>query len=148
MSFQARLMIGSVFALSLGSTAFSQAILEGGRKLQTTMTGAEEVPPGDQDGSGTATFVVNPGQRRICYTIQVSNIEAPTAAHIHVGAAGTAPAGNIVVPLVNPADGDVEACADVTRELALAILKNPSNYYINVHNVPHPPGAVRGQLAK
>ena len=135
-------------SLGAAGVATAQNVTDSGRKLQTTLTGAAEVPPGDPDGSGTATVTVNPGQKRICYTIHVSGIAPPTAAHIHVGAVGTAPPNNVVVPLDTPTDGHVEACAEVTRELALAILKEPSNYYVNVHNADHPTGAVRGQLAK
>jgi hypothetical protein len=142
----ARVLATVAGSLILSSAAIAQPAAEGGRKLMATLTGAAEVPAGDPDGSGMATFTVNPGQRRICYTVMVSGIATPTAAHIHIGAAGTAPPNNIVVPLEAPADGDADACADVSRELALAILKDPSNYYINVHNADYPTGALRGQL--
>ena len=142
----ARLLATVAGSLILSSAAIAQPAAEGGRKLTATLTGAAEVPAGDPDGSGTAKFTVNPGQGRICYTVMVSGIAMPTAAHIHIGAAGTAPPNNVVVPLEAPADGDAEACADVSRELALAILKDPSNYYINVHNADYPTGALRGQL--
>lgn len=141
-------MLALVSTIMLGVAASAQNIAEGGRKFTAMLTGAAEIPPGDPDGTGSATFTVNPGQQRICYTIEVSGIATPTAAHIHVGAAGTAPPNNVVVPLETPADGDAEACADVSRDLALAILKNPENYYINVHNADFRPGALRGQLSK
>lgn len=119
---------------------------EGGRKLEASLTGAAEVPgPGDSDGSGTARIIVNPGQMRICYELEVSNIAPATAAHIHVGAAGTA--GPPVVTLDPPSDGDSTGCIDVTREMAMNILRNPSGYYVNVHNADFGPGAIRGQLA-
>lgn len=128
----------------LASPASSQ---DGGRKLQASLTGAAEVPgPGDPDGSGSAALTVNPGQNRICYTLTVRDIEPARAAHIHEG--GPTVAGPIVVSLAAPANGSIEGCATVTRELALEILKDPADYYVNVHNAPFPGGAVRGQLGK
>jgi hypothetical protein len=141
----------SARAISLAAGAMLLAMpavaAEGGRKLDTSLTGAAEVPgPGDTDGAGTASVTVNPGQNQICYSLSVSNIEAATLAHIHQGAAGVA--GPVVVALRAPSNGSSKACATVTRELALAILKAPANYYVNVHNTPFPDGAIRGQLAK
>jgi hypothetical protein len=134
-------------AMTIGASAFAQTAADGGRKLQTSLTGAAEVPgPGDPDGTGTASVTVNPGQNRVCYELAVSNIDAANAAHIHEAAAGAA--GPVVVGLTAPSDGDSSGCVDVTRELALEILKRPQDYYVNVHNAAFPAGAVRGQLAK
>lgn len=122
---------------------------EGGRPITVSMTGAAErpIPPGgDPDGTGTATFRVNPGQGRICYTLTVANIEPATAAHIH--RAPPELAGPIVVPLDAPTDGSSEGCAAVERALAQEIIRNPSAFYVNVHNTPYPRGAVRGQLGR
>lgn len=120
---------------------------EGGRPITVQMTGAAERPgPGDENGAGTATFRINPGQKRVCYTLTVTDIATATAAHIHK--APPTEAGPIVVPLEAPADGSSEACADVTRELAMDLIKSPSDYYVNVHNAAFPAGAVRGQLGK
>jgi len=119
----------------------------GGRSLSTTLTGAAEVPgPGDPDGSGTATLTINPGLRTVCYSLTVTGIEPPTAAHIHVGSASVA--GRVVVPLSAPTSGSSSGCAAVTQTLALAIIKDPANYYVNVHNADYPGGAVRGQLSR
>jgi hypothetical protein len=131
-------------AALLSAPALSQ---DGGRKLDTALTGAAEVPgPGDTDGGGTANVTVNSGQRQVCYTLSVTNIDPATMAHIHKAAVGVA--GPVVVALKAPTTGSSEACATVSRELALDILKSPANYYVNVHNEPFPSGAIRGQLAK
>lgn len=119
----------------------------GGRPLSTSLTGAEEVPgPGDPDGSGNATLRVNPGKMEVCYTITVSKIDPATGAHIHEAPRGSA--GPIVVNLKPPVNGRSEGCATVTRELAMEIIREPGDYYVNVHNPAFPAGAVRGQLGK
>src|SRR6266496_4983677 len=120
-----------------------------GRKFTTTLTGAAEVPPGDPDGSGTATITLNYGQGQVCWEITVSGITLPaTAAHIHVAPAGVA--GPVVVPLSPPdASGSSSGCVSgVDPDLIKAIIQNPEQYYVNVHNADFPAGAVRGQLSK
>ena len=138
------------FALSFSASAAliaGAAIAAEGRKLQTTLTGAQEVPgPGDADGTGTASITVNPGQNQVCFALAVTNIDPATMAHVHVGAVGVA--GPVAVPLTAPTNGSSSGCVTVTRTLALAILKDPPAYYVNVHNAAFPDGAVRGQLAK
>ena len=131
-------------ATSLASVGYAA---DGGRKLQTSLTGAAEAPgPGDTDGRGTATVTVNSGKAKICYTLSARNIDSATMAHIHAGAKGVA--GPVVVTLKAPATGSSSGCATVARALALKILKAPANYYVNVHNAAFPGGAIRGQLAK
>ena len=136
----------AAFAASAALITGAATAADGGRKLQTNLTGAAEVPgPGDPDGTATAQITVNPGPKRVCYKLRVSNIAPATAAHIHE-AAPTA-AGPVVVTLGAPTSGTSSGCVTVTRELALEILKDPADYYVNVHNAAFPGGAVRGQLA-
>jgi hypothetical protein len=109
------------------------------------MTGAAERPgPGDPDGSGTAWFWINRGQDRICYVLQVENVDNIIAAHIHIAPA-TDP-GPVVVPLNAPVGGTSSGCADVEAGFAKTLSKNLADYYVNVHSVEFPGGAVRGQL--
>jgi hypothetical protein len=123
------------------------ALGEGGDKIFATLTGAAEVPgPGDTDGTGTLEARVNPGKGEVCYTLTVAGIDAATGAHIHAGKAGVA--GPVAVALEAPADGSSDACATITRDLAMALIKTPGDYYVNVHNAAFPNGAVRGQLVK
>ena len=134
-------------AASMALIATSAIAADGGRKLQTRLTGAAEAPnPGDPDGSGMATVTVNAGKRQVCYTLSVRNIGPATAAHIHEAPAGVA--GPVKVTLRAPTTGRSSGCVTVTRALALEILKDPADYYVNVHNAAFPTGAVRGQLAK
>jgi len=121
------------------------------RALFAVMTGKKEVDAegnrgvGDPDGRGSFSATVDGDQ--FCYGITVKNIETPGAAHIHKGRPNVA--GPIVITLTHPTSGDPGAssdCATVDEALLQAILKNPRKYYVNVHNVPFPGGAVRGQL--
>jgi CHRD domain len=140
------LVLVGCLGVSLALIAPSAAV--GGRPFTTTLTGAAEVNAagvpnqGDLDGIGTASLRINPGQGEVCWTIAVSGVDPITAAHIHI-APPTAP-GPIVVPL-NPYAG---GCTQVDRDVALAIIKNPDSYYVNVHNMPFPAGALRGQLSR
>ena len=125
----------------------------GGRPLTAILTGAEEVIPGDPDGSGLADLVLNSGQEQICFELKVENIAAPTRAHIHAAPAGVN--GPIVVTFFDvvvtppvPVPPDLEGCVDVDRDLVKEIRRNPANFYVNVHNAEFPPGAIRGQLFK
>lgn len=113
------------------------------RTFTVVMTGGEETPVGDLDGSGFARFSVNTDTDRICYVIRVSGIAPSFAAHIHRAPRGEP--GPVVVPLRSPTRGRASGC--VTDSDADAIAADPANYYVNVHNEPFPGGALRAQLA-
>ncbi len=131
-------------AALIATAAIAQPV-QGGAKFKTVMTGAAEVPgPGDPDGRGEAEIIVNPGKSQICWVLKVRDIEPATAAHIHIGLAGIA--GDVVLGLSPPTDGDSDGCETVSRTLADAIRKSPASYYVNVHNATYPSGAIRGQL--
>jgi hypothetical protein len=146
----ATLMLAAIAALAIAGPASAAKLGgadQGGRQLTTTLTGAEEVPVlGDPDGTGFATVTVNPGQGLVCYELSVSGIEAATAAHIHEAPVGVA--GPVVVELLPPTDGSSSGCVEVDRAEAKDILKNPADYYVNVHNAEFPGGALRGQLSR
>jgi CHRD domain len=132
----------AVLALLVAAPAFGA---DGGRPLSTTLTGAEEAPgPGDPDGTGFAALTVNPGLGEVCVFLEVSGVDPIAAAHIHKAPAGVP--GPVVVPLVPPTSGQSMSCESITRELALALIQHPSDYYVNVHNDAFQAGALRGQL--
>lgn len=119
------------------------------------LSGAEEVCPTAPGtcggpGTGTATITIDRNARTLCYTISVQNVALPLlAAHIHEAPAGQA--GPVVVPLftqpVNSATVGPTCLTGLNKNLLKDIIRNPENYYLNVHNTPFPNGAVRGQLA-
>lgn len=78
-----------LFATVLAGLLFSvpaQAVII---TLQAELNGANEVPPGDPDGTGFATFTIDTIAQTISWAATVENIDLPViAAHIHPGAAG------------------------------------------------------------
>jgi hypothetical protein len=134
------------------ANSHSKANLEN-RALFAVLKGRNEVDAngrrgaGDPDGRGSFTAIVDGDQ--LCFGITVTNLDAPTAAHIHLGRSNVN--GGVVVPLTQPATGDPGAssgCVTVATTLAQAILKNPHKYYANVHTAAFPNGAARGQLSR
>lgn len=142
-----KLLVSVALVVLLATALAVSAAAIGGRPLSAELTGAAEVPVGaDPDGSGSAHVTVNPGVGEVCYSLEVADIEPARAAHIHVGAAGVN--GPVVVGLAAPSDGSSSGCVAVDRDLALALIQDPSGYYVNVHNAEYPAGAVRGQLGR
>lgn len=138
----------AIAAATLLSSTAAYAAEDAGARFTAALDGDNEVAPvvGDPDGQGTATIRVNYGRSQVCYSISVVRIVPATAAHIHLGAAGIN--GGVVVSLMPPSSGTSQGCVTVERDLAKAILQNPSDYYVNVHNAEHSRGALRGQLGK
>ena len=132
-------MIAAAAALALAAApAFA------GDKLSAHLGGAGSP---DTDGAGHANFTVDTAKNEVCYDLMVENIDVATAAHVHKGAAGAS--GPPVVPMAKPgADGKAKGCATVGADVVKDLLANPAGYYVNVHNGPHPGGAIRVQLMK
>jgi len=139
--------LAAILAL-LGALALAGVVMAKEVTLSTTLAGgATETPPGDPDGSGTASVTIDPDSGKVCWNISVSNIADATQSHIHVGAAGVS--GDVVVPLdVDGFSGSTQGCVEGQDKALLAkIIANPAGYYVNVHTADYKPGAVRGQLA-
>lgn len=116
-----------------------------GVKKTTTLTGGVEVPiAGDPDGTGKAVIGLNVAEGLVCWSMTVRGIGTAAAAHIHKGATGVS--GPVVVPLGTPSTGATKGCTAAGRALIRDIVRNPSEYYVNVHNKDYPAGALRGQL--
>ena len=138
----AMLLTGASLVLA-GCETVAESVAE---TYGASLTGAQEIPgPGDPDGSGNGEVSIVDATDNVCYEINdVRGIDPATAAHIHRGATGVA--GPVVVTLRPPTDGESQGCVRAPSAVADEIKRNPSNFYINVHNAPFPEGAIRGQL--
>jgi len=140
-------LVAFAFVLVVLLFGTSSYAIAGGRPFATPLSGAEEIGGGDPDGSGFASLTFNPGLGEVCFDITTEGIALPvTAAHIHAAPAGVN--GPIVVPLLTTPDedGNFSGCVTADRDLVKTIAKNPTDYYVNVHNGEFPGGAMRGQL--
>jgi hypothetical protein len=117
----------------------------GGQKLTASLSGAGTA------ATGTFSVRLNRGQGMVCYTLTQTGLVNVTAAHIHVFDASQlgAPFVNngIVVPLAAPTTGSATGCVAAPRAIVKAIGSNPSNFYVNVHTVTAPAGAIQGTLS-
>ncbi len=68
------------------------------------------------------------------------NIDTPTGAHIHAGAAGTN--GPVIVNF----NGMLTGMNLMDTDLGSINPGNAGNFYVNLHNGAFPGGAIRGQL--
>ena len=116
-----------------------------GNNLRADLNGGNEVPgPGDPDGFGKAAIAINDATNSVCTDLEVRDIGAVTAAHIHRG--GTGVAGPPVITLDPPDDNDSDDCDTVDNALVDEIRNNPAGFYVNVHTADYPNGAIRGQI--
>lgn len=145
-------IVGHSVAFAQGTTPFF-AVLSGGNEVDSE-TGQANV--GDQNGFGGATVIIVGDT--VCFGLVFDNIATPTVAHIHEQVAGQN--GSVVVDFLggaSPVDppesgnpgslsGCVSGAAIKDPDVLARIRRNPSNFYVNVHNGPFPAGAIRGQL--
>jgi hypothetical protein len=153
-----------VLVLAVGLVAFGGVAYASEDKavtLTARLTGAQEVPPADPDGSGKAQLEIDVDGGQVCFDIKVSDTGTPNRGHIHAGAAGIN--GPIVVPFFELRPGDAPAtdprhdaleegrlqdCVSADPGLLADIVAHPESYYVNVHNTRFPGGAIRCQIER
>jgi len=86
---------------------------------------------------------LRPADRKACAYANYDRIRQPKAAHIHRGVAGVA--GDVVIDFTGAVTGG-RNCVQAPRKLIHRILDHPRRFYFNIHNIPYPEGAIRGQL--
>lgn len=115
-------------------------------KFETQLSGQNQVPPVDTQGSGTAEFRYNPSTHRLSWHIDYKDLSSEvTGAHIHEGAAGAN--GKVLVPLLKKGSNmasPIKGSATLTEDQAKDIMSG--NTYVNIHTKDHPSGEIRGQI--
>lgn len=135
------------------------------RNFVAPLSGDQEVPPNDSQGTGVAKFKLSEDGTELSYKLIVANIDNVTQAHIHCGAEGVN--GPVVAFLFGfVADGvtvngvlaegtitsviprpDSPACPGGVADFDDLLAKMRSgDAYVNVHTVELPPGEIRGQI--
>ena len=149
-----RTLIGATLALALLATMIPtlSTAAPDTKTLSAKLDGNSEVPgPGDNNGKGDVTVLATPSKRKVCFGLDVRNLDPIHAAHIHRGAEDVA--GPIKVTLFEDeagldGDGAYEGCIrNLKRKLVRNIANRPERFYVNVHTGEYPDGAIRGQLA-
>jgi hypothetical protein len=129
--------------------------VQAGRPQDLILDWHKVVPEGSGDPNmyGDGTLDVNAGRGQLCYSMRIYLILfewPPTGATIHQAPAGEkGPVVFDLKPQFGPlGDTHVSACLNISKDLAHAIQKNPSQYYVLVTAEDYPDGAARAQLSK
>jgi hypothetical protein len=141
-----RVLVTLVMALALVHVAPLAAGQAMGNAKAMLMGDGEVSGPGDSNGSGTMQVTFNPDTGEVYYELSVANIQEATAAHIPKGEKGEE--GPVAVPLDAPKTGAPKGCTKADVVVIEAIMQDPADYYVNVHNATFPKGVVRGQLSR
>ena len=156
-------LVAIIVTMTLSLVATVAAANRESRDVTTfhvVLTGLAEVPENAHGNAdrGFAVVTFDRSDEEVCWQVlrlRLTDGEPlPFAGHIHVGPRNVAVSGNIVhhffgtggagaAPASYPT---VRVCQSIAPALLDAILANPDQYYVNLHNTPHPTGVVRGQL--
>ena len=136
-----RTIIAATSALFLTSAAHAELM-----NMTIELSGAQEVPPVETAGAGTADLRFDSDELELSWTIQYGGLTGPaTAAHIH-GPADMGENAGVVVPLMLEAEGNIIGSAQLTPELAEALAAG--QLYFNIHTEQNPNGEIRGQIVE
>lgn len=129
---------GAIAFAVAGCAGMSSTMRYGG-----TLAGAQEVPPKNVPGTGTADVEYNKQTGMLKWTVTYSGLTGPlSAGHIHGPAAAGANAG-VLVPFAagpSPLTGEKAITPQQAEDLAAG------KWYVNLHTPQNPGGEIRAQL--
>lgn len=138
----------SVFALaSLAWVGSVSLALAAPMSFTVKLTGAQQVPPVQSPGSGSAALTYDPATREVTWSITYSGLSSPvTMAHFHGPAAAGKNAGVQVWLSKHGTMPTSPIAGQATLTEAQAKQFMAGDMYINVHTKDHPSGEIRGQV--
>ena len=137
----------AILAASLTIIAYAGLAQAAPVSFKVQITGAQQVPPVENTGTGTADLTYDASTRAVTWTITYSGLSGPaTMAHFH-GPAPEGKNGPVAIwlskqgsPAESPITGQATLTPDQAQEFAAG------EWYINVHTQAHPGGEIRGQV--
>jgi len=134
-------------ACAAGAIAWSVSANAAPQSFKVDLTGAQQVPPVETSGKGTADLTYDPATRALTWNVTYSGLSGPaTMAHFH-GPAAAGKNGPVEIWLAakgTSADSPIKGEATLTPEQAQQL--SAGELYINVHTGAHPGGEIRGQV--
>lgn len=110
------------------------------------LNGAAVMGGGDPDGAAVAQVTVTHDTDAVCYNVwNVSNIGAPTGAHIHRGMSGQD--GPVIAALERGEGQGWNGCIERTGLANRLKTFGPEQFYVQIQTSEYPNGAIRGQLS-
>lgn len=121
--------------------------------LKAELGAAAIVPgPGDPDGTAAAKVSARPGELKLCVRMEYElGVGRVTEIHIHEGGIGEA--GPALATLYEEAVGGapgpslIIGCeGKMPKPVVKRVANHPRRFYIDLHTLDFPDGAIRGQL--
>ena len=136
--------VSAIAALVAAGTLWAAPV-----SMKVRLTGAEQVPPVQTSGSGSADLTYDASTRELTWNVTYTGLSGPvTMAHFH----GPAPSGKNAAPVVWLTQKDAAVSSPITGKATLtpeqAQQFTAGEWYINVHTKDHPAGEIRGQVPK
>lgn len=121
--------------------------LAASQSFEVTLTGAQQVPPVDTAGKGTAKLTYDPATRVVHWTITYEGLSgAVTMAHFH-GPAELGKNAGVQVWLAkqgSTVQSPIRGHATLTPDQAKQF--EAGEWYVNLHTKANPSGEIRGQV--
>jgi len=133
---------GNLFVVSLSNGAVYEIKSKPSLLFTATLTGAQETPPNNSNGTGSATLLLSPDEKTARVSLTFASLSsAQTDAHIH----GPAAPGISTPPVFPLPLGQLSDFAITLTAAQVQDLKN-GLFYVNVHSSNFPAGEIRGQF--
>jgi len=115
-------------------------------KMTATIDGAQEVPPVETSGKGTAELTFDTESKMLEWTVEYSGLTGPATAGHHHGPAAPGENAGVQVPFEGPLESPIKGSATLT-DAQVADL-SAGKLYVNLHTAANPNGEIRGQITK
>jgi hypothetical protein len=127
--------------LSTTSSVYAETV-----KFKANMDAAQEVPPNDSKGKGTADLTYDTTSKNLTWTITFDGLTGPaTVAHFH-GPAETGKNAGVALLIGQTPTSPAKGSATLTDAQAADL--TAGRWYVNVHTAANRGGEIRGQVTK